>query len=246
LPRAKIRLAITAAGFSEKAVQLEAPETVVIRRASQAVDPALIREAVERVALVELNSQGATARLARLDLPAVIAAPTGKLEARASIGSVRDLFSPFTASVEILADGHVAQRLSLTVQVEAFAPMLAAKRDLAPNTRIRKDDVASEARRLERALSHYLRDETQLRGISARRAIAKGEALLRDAVMSEIIVKPGDPVRIEGHSGTLHVTVMGEARAAGRVGDRIQVKNLQSGALLQAIVVDEGVVRVQF
>jgi flagella basal body P-ring formation protein FlgA len=124
--------------------------------------------------------------------------------------------------------------------------VIVAARDLAPDSRVRREDVAIEVRRLERAASFYVRDFAGVRARSVRRAVARGEAITTEALVAEIIIKPGDPVRISGESGAVQILVAGEARASGRVGDRIQVKNLQSGALLQAVVVDEGLVRVRF
>src|SRR5205085_327080 len=146
-------LQITAAGFPKDGVRIEGPEVAIIRRAAQIVDLALVREAVESVALADLTARGATARLMKLDLPAVIEVPTGAIEARASIRGVRDLFSPFIVSIELLVDGLVSRRLSATAQVEAFAPVIVAARALAENSRVRKGDVAVEVRKLERPAS---------------------------------------------------------------------------------------------
>jgi flagellar basal body P-ring formation protein FlgA len=250
LTREQTRLALAAAGFGETAVRLEAPAVTLVKRASQQVDAALIREAVERAALADLQAHGATARLVRLDLPPAVEVPEGKVEARASLGSVRDIYAPFTVSVDLWMEGRVVRRLSATAQVEAYAPVLVAARTLAANTRLRADGFALEVRRLNRPLSAYVLDAGRLRGMAVREPIARGEAITRDLLVAEIVVKPGDQVRVIGESvsapSALQITVSGEARAAGRVGDRVQVRNLQSGNLLQAVVVDEGVVRVRF
>lgn len=242
----RILLAISAAGFPPGSVQVEGASIALVRRAAQTASPELVREAVERAALAELRAGGAAARLARLDLPATIEAPAGELEARASIGSARNLFVPFIVSVELWQSGRVVHRFSTTAQVEAFAPVLTAARDLGANIRLRKEDLTVEARRLERSLSLYVRDPAIVRGSSLRQPIARGAAITTDLLAAEIVIKPGDAVRISVESGPLKISAMGEAAAAGRVGDRIQVKNKQSGALLQAVIVDEGVVSVRF
>jgi flagella basal body P-ring formation protein FlgA len=113
-------------------------------------------------------------------------------------------------------------------------------------TRLREGDFQVELKPLLRNPALYLSEPTRLRGASLVRSLAAGEAITLDALIADIVVKPGDPVRIVGQSGALTILVMGEARAAGHVGDRIQVKNLQSGLLLQAVIVDEGVVNVRF
>lgn len=246
IARERIALAIAAAGFAEGTVQLAAPAIVLIRRAAQNVDSLLLREAIEHATLDALNASGATARLSKLELPANVEAPAGQLEIRASAGQVRDVFSPFTVFVELWQEGRVVKRFNAIAQVEAFAPVLVVAREIAANTRLRSELFKTEVKRLERPLNQYITDPERLRGMAVRRAMARGEAIMTDAINSEIVVRPGDQVRIIGQSGALQLIVTGEARAAGRIGDRIQVKNSQSGALLQAVVADEGVVRIRF
>ena len=246
LTRARIALAITASGFAEGTFQLVSPAVALIRRSAQTIDPSLVREEIERVTLAELNASGATARLSRLDLPPLIEAPSGKIEIRAVMGTTRDLFSPFTVFVELRQEGRVVSRFNATAQVEAFASVLVAAREIAANTRLRPEHFKPEIKRLERPLSYYVTEAERLRGMAVRRDLARGDAITTEAISSEIVIHPGDQVRIIGQSGALQIAVTGEARAAGRIGDRIQVKNLQSGTLLQAIVADEGVVRVRF
>lgn len=246
LQRERIALAVAAAGFSGEMVDIKGPQVVFVRRAAQGVDPALIREAVEQATLKKLRVEGVTARLLRLELPALMEVPSGSVEARASAGGVRNPFKPFSVSVEILVDGRVVRRFNASAQVEAFAPVLIATRDIAAGSRLREADVKVETRRLEHALSVYLLDITSLRGAATQSAIASGEPILVNHLSAEIVIKPGDSVRIKGESDSISINALGEARGAGRVGDRIQVKNVQSGALLQAIVVDEGLVRVRF
>jgi flagella basal body P-ring formation protein FlgA len=246
LQRERIALALAAAGFSGQMVEIQAPEVIFVRRAAQTVDPSLVREAVEQATLKKLRVAGVTARLVRLDLPALLEVPSGSVEARASAGGVRDPFKPFTVSVEILVDGRVVRRFNASAEVEAFAPVLVATKDLAAGSRLREGDVKVEARQLEHPLSAYLLNIKSLRGAATQSAIASGEPVLTNLLSAEIVIRPGDSVRITGESDAISINVIGEARGAGRVGDRIQVRNVQSGTLLQAIVVDEGIVRVRF
>ena len=246
ITRERIVLAISAAGFVEGTVQLASPLVVLVRRAAQFIDPALVREEIERVTLTELNASGATARLLRLDLPTPIEAPSGQVEIRSTMSNARDVFSPFTVFVELRQEGRTVKRFNATAQVEAHAPVLVAAREIAANTRLRPEHFKREIKRLERPLSNYVTEAERLRGMALRRDLARGDAIMTEAVSAEIVVHPGDQVRIIGQSGPLQIMVTGEARAAGRIGDRIQVKNLQSGTLLQALVVDEGIVRIRF
>jgi flagella basal body P-ring formation protein FlgA len=246
LTREKIQLSIAAAGFSADSVSLQAPRVAIVKRASQRIAPETLRAAIERVALAELQSPDVTAQLTRLDLPSSIELPSGVVEARAYMGKVKDYFAPFPVSIELLVDGRVMRRLTTTVQIEAQAMVLVAARNLDARLRLREGDVRLEMRRLERSASLYVRDPARLRGASLARALMSGEPLMTDAMFADIVIKAGDPLRIIGEAGSLSLNVAGEARASGRVGERIQVRNLQSGVLLQATVIDEGLVRVRF
>jgi flagellar basal body P-ring formation protein FlgA len=246
ITRERLALAITAAGFAEGTVRLVSSPVILVRRAAQVIDLALVREEIERATLGEFNAAGATARLSRLDLPALIEAPAGKIEIRATTSQVRDVFAPFTVFVELRQEGRVVKRFNAVAQIEAFATVLVAAREIAANTRLRSEQFKAEVKRLEHPLHNYVTDPERLRGMAVRRDLRRGDAITTEAISAEIVVRPGDQVRIMGQSGPLQIIVAGEARAAGRIGDRIQVKNLQSGTLLQAVVADEGLVRVRF
>lgn len=250
IPRERLQLALAAAGFAEGTVRIEAPPVLIIKRAAQIIDHALVQEAIEKAALSELNTSGATARMARLELPPTIEAPAGKLEIRAAMVNVRDIFSPFTIFVEFWQEGRIVHRCNALAQVEAHAPVVVAARELSAQTRLRADAVVVEVRKLTRPLNNYVTNAEYLRGMALRRAVGRGEVIIREDLNSEIVVRSGDQVRIIGESGSgahaIQVFVTGEARSAGRIGDRIQVKNLQSGVMLQAVITDEGIVRIRF
>lgn len=246
ISREKISVALAAAGFSPDAVELKSQTLVTVRRESQLVDLALLRSEAEKAALYALHARRANAQLVKLELPAKIEVRTGSVELRTSTLHVRNAFAPFSIAVEILVDGKVARRLQVPAQVEATAEVVVAANDLAEKTRIRPGTYRIETVRLDRDLNSYIFDPEQLRGVTLNRAVVSGQPITTDSFVPDIVVKRGDAVRIVGDSGRLKISLTGEARASGHVGDRILVKNLQSGTLLQAVVVDEGIVSVRF
>lgn len=246
IERERISLALSAAGFSENMVTLAAPSVAYVRRASQTVEQTVLREAVEKSLLAQMNAQGVEAKLTRLELPASIELPMGKFDVRTGTSGIKDYFTSFSVSLDLLIDNRVVKRLMANAQIEAKALVAIARRDLDAGVRLQTGDVEFQSSTITRPLSAYLRDPKRLRGVSLRSPLQRGSALTADLLVSEFVVKPGDTVRIIGQSGKLQVIVLGEARTSGRIGDRIQVKNTQSGVTLQATVTDEGEVRVIF
>lgn len=244
----KIRLAICAAGFSANEFALVSPSAASVKRASQTVENTVLREAVESAVLSDLQTSGATAaRLVRLDLPPQpFELPNGKIAVRTVSSPPRDLFRPFALTLEILIDNRAARRFAATVQIEAFAEVLVAKRDFAANEKIAETDFKLENCRLEKPLAEYLRDARKLKAALAARNLSRGAALTKNAIIAGYAVRSGDAIKVVAKSGELQIIVAGIARASGRIGDRIAIKNEQSGANLQAVVVDEGLVQINF
>ncbi len=244
--RQRIGLAVAAAGFARESVSIEGSETALVRRESQLVSELSVYQTVEHAVIVKLQAKGITARLSRLDLPAKIEVPSGVLEVRVTIGGAANLFRPFVVSLEFWIGGRIVKRLSAMAQVDGFAPVLVAAHDLAEKTRLRENDFKTEVQRLDHDPGRYITDNTRLRGVSLVRSLPAGEAITTDLLTPEIVGKAGDAVGIVSESGELRILITGEARAAGHVGDRIQVKNVQSGVLFQAVIIDEGLVTVRF
>ena len=244
--REKIILALAAAGFAADSIALDCPPQILIRRRAQPINSVVLREAVEKAVLAGFQAEKVSARLTRLETPENIEIESGDVSVRANVANVRNFFAPFTAALEISVDGRIVRRLVANVEIEASAPVLVAARDLAAQDKISANDFLIETRRLEKPLQSYLRDADKLRGSVLVKNLPAGAELTTDAVTAGIAVKNGDPVRVIGQSGKIQISVAGEARASGRIGDRIAVKNLASNAVLQATVIDEGVVKVSF
>jgi len=246
ITRDKITGALAAAGFPNGSVDLKSPTLVSVRRESQIVDLNQIRQVVEKATLSGLRARGIKAEFIKLDLPSKVEVRTGTIEIRAFAANVRNLFTTFSIGVEVWIDGRSARRFNVSAQVEATASVVVAASDLSEATRLRSPDFTIETVRLDRDVNIYIFDPVQLRGATIRLPISKGQPITTDSVAAGIVVKVGDVVRIVGESGKLSISSTGEARASGHVGDRIQVKNLQSGTMLQGVVVDEGIVSVRF
>lgn len=244
--RDQIALAIAAAGFAAADFRLEAPARMIVRRTAQAVASDSLREAIETAVLADFQNENITAQITRIDLPPDVQVAAGKLDVRVNKPAAANFFAPFAVSLEILVNGRIVRRLSANVSIEATAAVLVAADDLAAGEKIAAPDFKTETRRLEKPLSHYLRDPERLRGMVLVKNLAAGQTLTTDATAAGYVVRTGDLVRIVGESGKTRITVSGEARASGRIGDRIAVKNAASGAILQAVVIDEAMVKVLF
>ncbi len=247
IPRDSILLAMAAAGFHIGEIALNAPAKILIKRTAQSVPQNALRAAVEKAILPQFENENVSAKITKLELPENTELPTGGVEIRVvNFPGITNFLAPSIISLEIRVDGKVLRRISANVTVEAFADVLALTRDLTSGTRITESDVQTKNVRLEKSISSYFRDPSELAGKKLLKNLTESSPLTTDAVTADAVIKAGDSVSVMARSGRMQIAILGEARASGRIGDRIAVKNIQSGVILQAIVVDAGTVKLNF
>lgn len=245
--RNSVLMALAAAGFSPNDFTLNSSTKISVRRSSQIVEEDLIREAVEKAVIGNFQRENVEVKITKLQFPAKIELPKGKIEIIAApMNGVRNFLAPFTVLLEIRLDGKTRHRTSANVEIEIFTEVLVMNKALETNERISETDVHKAKARLEKPLSNYLLDAEKLRGKKLLKSVSADEPLLATSIIADAVIRTGDSVKIVGQSGKMQIVVLGEARAAGRIGDRIPVKNSQSGIILQATVVEEGLVKITF
>ncbi|MFY9227576.1 MAG: flagellar basal body P-ring formation chaperone FlgA [Blastocatellia bacterium] len=246
ISREKVKLAIATIKLPNNQIHLDMHESVIIHRASQLVDLELIRQEVERVTLSGLEANGATTRLVRLDLPAEISVPSGEIKVKAIVPAVRNTFAPFIVLIEIWVDNVLVRRISSNSEIEAYTQVVIAKKHLKAGTKLNIEDLVLKPNRLKYPINQYIRDLKVLRGFSLAKNIAPDEPLLIGNVVASIVVRQGDLVQVIATNDKLTIQAKAEAITAGRIGDKIKIKSSLSETLIDAIVIDEGVVKVSF
>jgi len=236
----KVRLAVEA-GWTQ-AVLVTGSQSVRVERASRLIIGEEIRQAIRN----EVRRHISSPNFVRLDVPDQIAVPNGNSTLKVSFSSSTNLFQPFSVSVAVEVDGKVFRRFSAMVAIEAEAEIYVAAKDLSAGARISPEDIRLERRKLNNAPSKYLTAGASLKGTVLTKPILAGQEITSDAFMSGVVVRSGDMVKIIALWGAVQLSISGQARSSGKVGERVSVKNLQSDTVIQATVVDEGVVEVRF
>jgi flagella basal body P-ring formation protein FlgA len=79
-----------------------------------------------------------------------------------------------------------------------------------------------------------------------RQPVAEGAVILPGQLVQPRAVRRGQRVVIEAVRGAMQVNGSGEALADGMPGERIKVRNVGSGRVVEATVRPDGRVRVEF
>ncbi len=125
------------------------------------------------------------------------------------------------------SDGRVVKNMTLSVDLEALAPVAIAADDLPRGTILNPEDLRMVTMDLA-TLRNPCLDAQELVGKKLRRSIRMGAPFIRSGLETPPMVKRGEMVTITASKGTLTVTARGLAQENGAEDDTIRVKNINS------------------
>jgi len=117
----------------------------------------------------------------------------------------------------------------------------------APATRgqpLNSQQLSLETRDVAIQHGGYLSTLEAAVGMVPRRALAAGSILSPGAIELPKLVRRGQRVRLVSHAASFAVEAEGEALGDAASGERVRVRNLRSGQIVEGVVDDEGLVRM--
>jgi flagella basal body P-ring formation protein FlgA len=146
--------------------------------------------------------------------------------------------------VGVRCDGEKPWKLYVPVRVALLENVVVSRRPLVRGQTLGAGDVVlSEVDTSKLHKAYFTRVEDVI-GLRSKRAVAGGKTLHAGLLAREKLVKRGSLVEIVANVSGLHVTMRGKALSDGGRGDRVRVKNLNSGRTVSGTVSARGVIRV--
>ncbi len=149
-------------------------------------------------------------------------------------------------TVGIRCNASKAWTIYSTVAVKSFKDVLVLAKPLRRNDLIRPDHLTIETRDTGTLQQGYLSNPDEIINKQASRNIPAGSVLNRMHYAELNLVKRGERVNIQSGKAGLLISAPGIAMMDGVKGQQISVKNASSNRIIQATVVDPGVVSVYF
>lgn len=134
-------------------------------------------------------------------------------------------------------------KLLLPVTSEVRAEVMVARQALAPGTVLSETVMNRQWRDISGLPQGYLAPEAMI-GLQTRMTVAAG-AILSSALVKPVpLVRKGQIVMLQAGLGSIAISMAGEALSDGGRGERVRVRNRQSGRVLEGDVTGDGQVRV--
>ena len=150
----------------------------------------------------------------------------------------------FTAGLAVTSDNMPVQRMRLAGRLQEMMDLPVAMHRLVPGSIIEPGDLHSQRVHPPVSGAQMVRDQAQAAGMTVRHVVAPGQPLPLAELTRPMAVLKGDRVTMELQSPGLSLTGVGQALAAGALGERISVLNPASRAVVEAVVTGPDMVRV--
>ncbi|MCK9294727.1 MAG: flagellar basal body P-ring formation chaperone FlgA [Desulfobulbaceae bacterium] len=147
-------------------------------------------------------------------------------------------------SVVLAVDDKECGKVKMYANLHFWGTVLLASHSLSRRSILSPGDIETDFRDISMLGDNLISNPDQAIGKQLYKSLRAGDLVFAHLLKNPPLVKRGDLVTIIAKNGGLQVSAPGEAKNAGGIGEIVRVKNLMSRRVLQARVVDEGVVEV--
>lgn len=110
------------------------------------------------------------------------------------------------------------------VTVRAWGPAFVASAALAAGSTVGADEAAEQEVELTRERPGLLRELAEVEGKTLTRSVVPGQALRADMFRAPLVVKAGDPVRLQMGGAGFQITAGGQALGQAAEGQSVRVR----------------------
>jgi flagella basal body P-ring formation protein FlgA len=211
---------------------LKFPESVIVRRKSQGLEPAvvtqLVREAFAR------QYPDADIIIVSVDNPDVDLA-TGALEMTASLPDHPDPSAPVFVKLDIRSAGY-SRKVFVKTVAEVRKPQPILRTAIPANGEIHDDDIEWKVMPLRGHADPILSIDS-IHGMLTKRGIPAGEVITGDLLYAPLLVRKGETVTVKAINGGISITAVMRAKASAHMGETISVEHLSGAGSTSARVV---------
>jgi len=218
------------AGFP--ADDLQFPESVIVRRKSQGLEPLAVTQLVREAFARQFPDADIT--IVSVDTPDVDLA-TGELEMTASLPDHPDPSAPVFVKLDVRSAGY-SRKVFVKTIAEVRKPQPVLRTAIPANGEIHEEDIEWKVTPL-RGHGEPVLSVDSVRGMLAKRGIPAGEVITGDLLYAPLLVRKGETVTVKAINGGISITATMRAKASAHMGDTIAVEHLSGDGSTSARVV---------
>ena len=238
LSLAIVRVRLRQAGYDPDDIEISGPVTIMVSTQSTEVTSGDIETSVKNYIKENMPWDLDEIEISVNPIADKILVPDGDIEIKVEALPSTKFLGTTSLKAQILADGEVSKTYNVRLRIDVVKEVVVATRTIQRHEIISEDDLSLEARDLSGIRSDVVFDPLLAVGMMAKNTIQFGKAIAFSNIQYPPDVTRGDLVTLEAKVGGVVVKTPGEILETGAVGDFVRVKNLSSGVIVRAKVID--------
>ncbi len=144
----------------------------------------------------------------------------------------------WTANLLFLHQGQALSAMPASGRYQEMALLPVLKRGMKYGELIAETDIDYAEFPKTAIRSETVEDPAKMVGLTPRRMVSAGRPVRLNELAQQTVIKKNAAVQMNYKTGTMEISLSGQALEAGSVGDVIPVRNLSSKQTIRAVVVD--------
>lgn len=240
----RITAAINAMGLNDNDINIQVPERVFVKRASQVIDPSRVETALGHFLSGFFPKEGF--KLKAFSVRGIEPYPQGDLSLVFDKHYTPSDNGRLSVHAEVWVDGVKEDRLTVTGRLSQIKPVVVAATRLERGQTITPADVTLRDMDVFGLQSDVMTSVDQVSGMVITRTIDKGECVTRDEFRQAPAIEKGAVIKLVAQKNRLSIVTLGVCKEDGYPGQSVTVQNLTSGKLVRGLVTTDGTVEVVF
>lgn len=225
-------------------VSVSVPEVIYIKRRSQILANAEIRDAVD--AYLQQYFENREYAILEIELPDEAEYPVGQLDLMVLPGQKVDKKGKFSFHAEVSVNRQKVDRIRVTGRVALYDTVVCGARDLLKGETLDQDKLVLEKKNLFTLRGAAVTDASQVTGMVLKTDVRMGIPIRRDWVKEVPLIRKGDVVTLVARNNNLVIVTSGVSMEDGFMNGMIRVENPGSGKIVRGMVKEAATVEVVF
>lgn len=216
------------------------PRVITVSKASRTITEEEVRAAIEH----SIKQSGREATIKSVSMPGEIQISTGALQLLAtelgSKGPGRRAYG-----VDVVIDGVAEQKITVETSLDEWTEIPVASRTIPRGTVVEDGDLMMARLNTAQLPQDTRSTQEKIVGLEASGTIAAGDVFRANRLVIPPVITSGSRVTMRYQAGPLQITASGTALEDGAQGKSIRVRNEDSKRIINATVIEAGIVGVK-
>ncbi len=147
-------------------------------------------------------------------------------------------------SIQIRCTAPKPWKIYLNAQVDLWRPVVVFRRSLTKGSSVQTSDLRLERHNLNRLRNGYFTSIESVSNLTLNHSVRPGQIVTASSVSAPKLVKRGELVRVINQRQGIRIESKGYAQRDGALGDRVPIKHMPSGKIINAQVTHRGIATI--